>query len=91
MKVVLRIPFLVFNNAYIQLAKKELIWRFYTAVEYLPIIKRIELIDKKEFAKAALNEESKTFVVQIAALEAPLVGMVIHTSRAAQILALIQD
>ena len=51
----------------------------------------MELIDKNEFAKAVLDEESETFVVHIAALEAPLVGMAIHLSREAQILALIQD
>ena len=91
MEMVLRMPFLTFSNADIQFAAKELTWRSYTAAEALPTTKRVELIDKKEFAKAALDEESETFVVHVAALEAPLAGMAIHPSRAAQILALIQD
>ena len=39
----------------------------------------------------ALDEESETFVVHVAALEALLAGMAIHPSQKAQILALIQD
>ena len=38
-----------------------------------------------------MDEKSETFVVHVAALEAPLAGMAIHPSRAAQISALIQD
>ena len=34
----------------------------------LPTTKQVELIDKKEFAKVALNKNSKTFVVHIASL-----------------------
>ena len=84
-------PFLILSNADIQFAEKELTWRSYTAAEALPTTKRVELIDKKEFAKAALDEKSETFVVHVAALEAPLAEMAIHPSQAAQILALIQD
>ena len=86
-------PFLTFGNADMQFAKKELTWRLYTAVEALPITKRVELIDKKEFAKAALDEESKTFLVHVTALRAPLglAKMTIHPARAAQIAALKQD
>ena len=42
----------------------------YTAAEALPTTKWVELIDKKKFAKAALDEESETFMVYVAALEA---------------------
>ena len=91
MEVVLRVPFLAFSNANIQFAEKELTWSSYTAAEALLITKRVELIDKKEFAKAALDEESETFVVHVAALEAPLAGMAIYSSQAAQISALIQN
>ena len=38
-----------------------------------------------------MDEEPETFVVYVAALEAPLAGMAIHPLREAQILALIQD
>ena len=63
MEMVLRMPFLTLSNANIQFVEKELTWRSYTAIEALPTTKRVELIDKKEFAQAALDEESKTFVV----------------------------
>ena len=56
MVVVLGMPFLTLSNADIQFAEKELIWRSYTAAEALPTTKRVEIINKKEFAKAALDE-----------------------------------
>ena len=90
-EVVLGMPFFTFSNADIQFVEKELTWRSYTAVEALPTTKYVELIDKKEFAKAPLDEESETFVVHVAILEAPLAGMAIHPSWEAQILVLIQD
>ena len=83
--MVLGMPFLALSNVDIQFDKKELTWRSYTAAEALPTTKRVEIIDKKEFAKAALDAESETFVVHVAALEAPLSGMTIHPSRAAQV------
>ena len=91
MEVVLGMFFLTFSNADIQFAGKELTWRSYTTAEALPITKRVKLIDKKKFAKAVLDGKFETFVVHVAALEAPLAGMAIHFSQAAQILALIQD
>ena len=80
MEVMLEMPFLIFSNVDIQFAEKKLIWRSYTAAEVLATTKRVELIDKKEFAKAALDEESKTFVVHVSALEASLgsAKMTIH-------------
>lgn len=51
----------------------------------------MELIDKKEFAKAPLHKESETFLVHVAALEALLPGMTIYSSREAQISALKQN
>ena len=93
MEVVLQMPFLTLGNANIQFVEKELAWRSYTSVEALPITKRVELINKKEFAKTVLDEESETFVVYVAALKTSpgSVGMTIHPSRAAQIAALKQD
>ena len=91
MEVVLGMLFLTLNNADIQFAEKELTWKSYTAAEALPTTNQVELIDKKEFAKPALDEEFETFVVYVAAMEGPLAGMAIHPLREAQILALIQD
>ena len=89
MEVVLEMLFLTFSNANIEFAEKELTWRSYIAVEALPTTKQVKLIDKKEFAKTALDEKFKTFVMYVAALKAPLAGMAIHLSREAQISALI--
>ena len=88
-EVVLEILFLIFSNANIQFAEKELTWRSYTAVEALTTTKRIEFIDKREFANAVLDEESETFVVHVAALKASLAGMAIYPSQKAPISALI--
>ena len=67
-KVVLGMSFFTFSNANVQFVEKELTWRTYTTAKALPTTKRVKLINKKEFAKAALDENSETFVVQIASL-----------------------
>ena len=89
MEVVLGILFLIFNNADIQFAEKELTWRSYTAVEALPTTKWVELINRKEFPKGALDKESETFVIHVAALKAlpESAEMTIHPSPVAQIAA----
>ena len=46
--------------------EKELTWRSYITVEAIPIFKRVKLIDKKKFAKAALDENFETFVIHVA-------------------------
>ena len=52
----------------------------YTTAKAVPTIKRIELLDKKKFAKAALDKESETFVMYILSLETPLAGTAIYPS-----------
>ena len=68
-EVVLGMPFLTLSNADVQFVEKELTWRTYTTAEALPTTKRVELIDKKEFAKVALDENSETFVIYVASLD----------------------
>ena len=58
--------FLTLSNTSVQFVEKEFTWRSYTTTEALPTTKRVELIDKKEFAKTALDGNSKTFVVLVA-------------------------
>ena len=87
-EVVLGMPFLTLSNADVQFVEKELTWRSYTTAEALPTTKRVELIDKKEFAKAALDENSETFVVHVASLN--LVPG-IHPDREAQIASLLTE
>ena len=67
-EVVLRMSFLTLNNADIQFAEKRLTWNVYTTAKALSNTKWIKLINKKDFAGAALDEESKTFVMHIFAL-----------------------
>ena len=87
-EVVLGMPFLTLSNADVQFVEKELTWRSYTTAEALPTTKRVELINKKEFAKAALDEKSETFVVHVAALN---LTPGIHLDRAAQIASLLAE
>ena len=65
-EVVLGMLFLIFRNANVQFVEKELTWRSYTTAKALTTTKRVELINKKEFAKVALDEKSETFVVYVA-------------------------
>ena len=89
MEVVLGMPFLALSNADIQFDIESFTWRSYSTAEALPTARRVELIDKHEFAKAALDENSETFVVHVAALEA--LEPAVHPSRAPLLAALQQD
>ena len=88
-EVVLGMPFLALSNADIQFDTESFTWRSYSAAEALPTTRRVELIDKHEFAKAALDENSETFVVHVAALEA--LEPAVHPSQAPLLAALQQD
>ena len=83
-------PFLTLSKADVRFAERELVWRTYTAVEALPTTRRVEIIDKREFAAAALNADDETFVVHVAALAEPTT-MPIHPSRQAQVAALTSE
>ena len=87
-EVVLGMPFLTFSNAEVQFVEKELTWRSYTIAKALPNTKRVKLINKKEFAKAALDEKSETFVVYVASLN--LIPE-IHSDKTAQIASLLTE
>ena len=76
-KVVLGISFLTLSNADIKFAQKELTWRSYTAAKALPTTNRVEIIDRKEFAKAALDKHVEAFVVHVISLSM----MAIHLAR----------
>lgn len=70
-KVILRMPCLSLNNKNLQfaeLAKKT--WGLYTNTEVLPTIDWVKLMNKREFAKAAPDEDLDNFLVYFAALEA---------------------
>ena len=86
-------PFFTLSNADIEFGEKKLIWRSYNIAEALPITKWVELIDKKEFTKTALDEKSETFVVHIAALKVSQgsAEITMHHSQTTQIAAWKQD
>ena len=74
-------PFLTLSNADIKFAQKELTWRSYITAEALTTIKWVEIIDRKEFAKAALDENVEAFLVHVTYLSLNL--MAIHLARKA--------
>ena len=86
-EVVLGMPFLTLSNADIKFAQKKLTWRPYTVAKALPTTKRVEIIDKKEFTKAALDENVEAFVVHVTSLS--LNSMPIYPAREAQIASLV--
>ena len=57
------------------------------AAETLPTTRKVEIINKREFATAALNEDNETFVIYVAAL-AELITIPIYPSCQAQVAAL---
>ena len=86
MDVVLGMLFLSLSNADVQFDTGNLTWRTYSTAEALPTTRRVELIDKYKFARAALDKNSEIFVVHVAALET--LELAIHPSWAPLLAAL---
>ena len=57
--------FLIFGNADIQFPDQELTWRAYTTQKDLLTTQRVELINKKKFAKIALDENVKAILIYV--------------------------
>ena len=87
-RIVLGKPFLTLSNTDVPFIEKKITWRSNTTVEALPTTKRVELIDKKEFAKAAFDKNSETFVIYVVSLN---LALRIHLNRAAQIFSLLTE
>lgn len=68
-KMGLKKNFFSFSNINIQFAKKTLIQRFYIIKKSLPFDEQVEFINKKKFAKAAINKIFKIFKIYIIALK----------------------
>lgn len=64
-KVMLKALFLALSKVNISFLAWQLTWKSYIVAKALPTTKQIELIDKKEFAKAVLDENSETFVIYV--------------------------
>lgn len=75
--------FLALNNT------KKLIWRSDTIARALLNTSWVQLIDKRKFAKATLNENLETFVMHASAIKA--IKELIHPFQTAQIAALLLD
>ena len=101
-EVVLGMPFLTLSGADVDFSGRELCWKTYTTKEALPTTRRVELVGKKEFAAAALDLESETFVVHVASLssdaspsssplDVPVASFDVHPSRRPQISGLIAE
>ena len=69
MEVVLGILFLALSNTDIQFDTESFTWRSYSIAEALLTTRQVKLIDKHDFAKVALEQNSETFAVHVAALE----------------------
>ena len=79
--------FLTFSKADIRFAELELVLRTYTAARTLPTIRRVEIVNKREFAAAALNADDEIFMTYVAALAKPTT-IPIYLSRQTQVAAL---
>ena len=80
-EVVSEIPFFTLSNVNIQFAKKKLTWRSYITAKTLPTTKQVEIIDKRKFAKTALDKNVEVFVVYMTSLS--LNSMSIYPAREA--------
>ena len=94
-EVVFGMPFLTLSGADVDFSGRELRWRTYTTEEVLPTTRRVELVGKKEFAAAALDPESETFVVHVASLSSDASPssspLDVHPSRRPQVSGLIAE
>ena len=90
-EVVLGIFFLTLSGVDIDFLDWELWWRTYTTSKALLTIRRIEPVDKKQFVAAALNPESKTFIIHVTSLSSDaspssfLLKLNIHPSHRIQV------
>ena len=68
MEVILGMFFLTLSNADVQFAEKELTWKTYTTKETLITTCWVKIIDRKKFAKVALDENIEAFVGHVSSL-----------------------
>ena len=94
-EVVLGMPFLTLSGADVDFSGRELRWKTYTVEEALPTTRRVELVGKEEFAAAAFDPESETFVVHVASLSSDALpsssSLDVHPFRKSQISGLIAE
>lgn len=81
-EVVFRMPFLCLSNSNWEFVAKKLIWRSFAIAKTLPLAKRVGYINNRKFVEVILNKNANTFVVYVAALEAPEWAMLMQHLRA---------
>lgn len=84
MNVIPEILFHFFININVQFGNEKLFWEIYTAAKAMFIARRVKWINKHEFVKAMLDDNSEAFVVYLATLEV-LAKTTIHFFCAAQV------
>ena len=75
--------FLKISNANVAFGEETLTWKLYTTNKALPTTERVQLVHPKEFIIAALDADSKTFVVHMTIREQEEIAM--DPNRKAQI------
>lgn len=78
MKVVFRIFFFTFSKVNIDFTNRKFTKRAYTAEKTLSSIKKIWIINSKEFVKVALDSNKKVFVVYIPILSFKITIHLVH-------------
>ena len=73
LEIVLEMFFHTLSRANIWFAKQKFVWRTYTVRKTLLTTKMIKIINKSEFATAALNKDNKIFVMHVSALAKPTI------------------
>ena len=86
-EVILGMPFLKIRNADMSFGEGISTWRTYITNEALLTTKRVQIIDPKEFVIAALDIDSKIFVIHIAIWAQE--EMPVHFKKKAQVRALL--
>ena len=65
-EVILEMPFLKLSNVDMSFDKRIFTWRTYITNKALPTTKQVQIINKKDFVIAALDANSKMFMVYVA-------------------------
>lgn len=68
--MVLKMPFFFFSNIDIKFIElKKLTWTIYTTAQTLSTTNQVKIIDKKKFARVAIDKNFKTFIVHMSVLQ----------------------
>ena len=67
--MILEMLFLKISNMDKSFGEKTLKWKLYTTKKHLPTTKQVQFVNLKEFVIAALDTDSKTFIIHVAIWE----------------------